>query len=95
MTLRPSDTDVCLLPRGVRLHEDAVRDQRVLLAPERALKLDPIGEAILAELDGVRSFGEIVAALAARYDAPPEQISHDARVFLSGLMARRMVEVRA
>lgn len=82
------------LPRGVRLHDDRVRGIRVLLAPERTLKLDAIGEAILGELDGVTPFGAIVARLAARYDAPEARIAEDAARFLGGLVERRIVEVR-
>jgi pyrroloquinoline quinone biosynthesis protein D len=82
------------LPRGVRLHDDRVRGMKVLLAPERALKLDAIGAAILGELDGRASFAEIVARLAARYDAPAERIAEDAARFLGGLIDRRMVEVQ-
>lgn len=89
-----ADEAVPFLPRGVRLHEDRVRGMTVLLAPERALKLDSVGVAILGEIDGARSFGAIVASLAARYDAPVEQIAKDARAFLDGLVARRILEVR-
>ena len=79
-----------VLLRGVRPHEDRVRGMWMLLAPERALKLDDIGRAILGECDGA-TFGEIVARLAARFDAPPERIEQDARAYLDGLRARRMV----
>jgi pyrroloquinoline quinone biosynthesis protein D len=82
------------LLRGVRPHFDKVRGTWVLLAPERALELDPIGAAILAETDGKATFAEIVARLAERYNAPPEQISVDARSFLGGLIERRMAEAR-
>jgi pyrroloquinoline quinone biosynthesis protein D len=81
------------LPRGVRLHHDRVRGAWVLLAPERAIKLDAVGHAVLSEIDGHRSFGEIVAALAARYDAPAEEIAKDSAELLTGLMNRRMLEV--
>jgi pyrroloquinoline quinone biosynthesis protein D len=84
---------VPFLPRGVRLHDDRVRGMTVLLAPERALKLDPPGAAVLAELDGRASFGEIVDRLAARFDAPPDRIAEDAGRFLAGLVERRMVEL--
>ena len=47
--------DVPYLPRGVRLHECKIRKGWFLLAPERALKMDQIGAAILAAVDGVRS----------------------------------------
>ena len=81
-----------VLLRGVRTHWDAVRGNWVLLAPERAIALDEIGAAILAETDGETTFGEIVARLAAKYNAPPDQIATDARRFLTALIDRRMVE---
>jgi pyrroloquinoline quinone biosynthesis protein D len=89
-----SPAAVPFLPRGVRLHEDRVRDMVVLLAPERTLKLDAIGQAILGEVDGVTPFGAIVTRLAARYDAPEERIAEDAARFLGGLVERRIVDLR-
>ena len=82
------------LPRGVRLADDPVRGIRVLHAPERALQLDAIGDAILSEVDGQRSLAQIAAALAARYAAPEPEIAGDVRDFLTGLIERRMVFVR-
>jgi pyrroloquinoline quinone biosynthesis protein D len=81
------------LPRGVRLHHDHVRDRWVLLAPERTIDLDPVGRAVLEEVDGARPFGAIVARLAARYDAPEAQIAADAGAYLDGLADRRIVDV--
>lgn len=94
MTPLIAPDDVPYLPRGVRLSDDAVRGIRVLQAPERALQLDAIGDAILSELDGTRSMGAIAASLAARYSAPEEQIAADMRDFLTGLIERRMVFLR-
>ncbi len=82
------------LLRGVRVKRDRVRGVDVLLAPERVLRLDPVGCAILAETDGERSFADIVAALAARFDAPPARIAADARAFLQTLIDRRIAEAR-
>ena len=87
-----SDQACPVLLRGVRTHWDAVRGNWVLLAPERAIALDEIGAAILAETDGETPFGEIVERLAAKYKAPPERIATDARRFLTALIDRRMVE---
>jgi len=89
-----SDEARPVLLRGVRTHWDAVRSTWVLLAPERAIALDEIGAAILAETDGETPFGEIVARLAVKYNAPPERIAADARRFLTALIERRMVEAR-
>ncbi len=88
------DDDIPSLPRGVRLHWDRVRESWVLLAPERAITLDQVGHAILSEVDGSRSFGAIIADLAAKYNAPPDQIAKDSSGFLGALRERRFLEVR-
>lgn len=86
--------DIPLIPRGVRLHHDKVRDGWVLLAPERTIKLDQIGLAILSEVDGVRSFGVIVETLCQKFSATPEQISGDVSEFITSLANRRILEVQ-
>ncbi len=85
--------DIPVLPRGVRLHWDRVRETWVLLAPERAVTLDAIAHAVLSEIDGARSFGEITETLSDRYDAPLEQIAKDASGLLGALRDRRFLEV--
>ena len=94
MTALITPDDVPYLPRGVRLENDQLRNIRVLQAPERAMQLDQIGDAILGELDGARSLAQITRDLAARYDAPVEEIAGDVRDFLTGLIERRMVFLR-
>lgn len=81
------------LPRGVRVHFDKVRDTWVLLAPERTVTLDPIAHAILSEIDGKRSLGEITARLAERYAAPPDQIAADSAGFLGALRDRLFLDL--
>lgn len=81
------------LPRGVRLHFDRVRDCWMLLAPERAIVLDTVGHAVLAEVDGDRSLGQITAALAAKYDAPEAEIEADSAGFLRALCDRRFLDM--
>jgi pyrroloquinoline quinone biosynthesis protein D len=88
----PEDHQKPYLPRGVRLRWCDVRKAWFLLAPERAVKLDPVGSAILTALDGERDFAAVAAKLAADFGAPPERVAADARKFLADLMARRMVE---
>jgi len=87
--------DVPLMPRGVRLHHDRVRDRWVLLAPERTIALDPIGYAILLEIDGTKSMQTIVATLAAKYKAPVVQIKVDVLEYVQGLSDRRILAVVA
>lgn len=89
-----AEKDIPLIPRGVRVHFDRVRGRWVLLAPERTVALDDIGRAILAEVDGQRSFGAITDGLSATYAAPRDQIAADAAGFLGTLIERRFVEVR-
>ncbi|OUS19446.1 pyrroloquinoline quinone biosynthesis protein PqqD [Rhodobacterales bacterium 59_46_T64] len=80
------------LPRGVRTHYDRIRGRNVLLGPERALMLDEIGHAIIAELDGKRTETQIAADLATRYGAPVEAVSVDVAEFLTDLADKRLVE---
>ncbi|ARE39110.1 Coenzyme PQQ synthesis protein D [Rhodovulum sp. P5] len=89
-----AETDIPIIPRGVRTHFDRVRDRWVLLAPERTVALDDIGHAILSEIDGNRSFGAITTALAAKYKAPAEEIADDSARFIGALIERRFLEVR-
>lgn len=90
----PGGAAIPSIPRGVRLQFDRVRDQWVLLAPERTIQLDPTGLAILNEVDGIRSVDQIAGVLAARYDAPLAEITADMTAFLTGLMDRRIIEAR-
>ncbi|MCE8555326.1 pyrroloquinoline quinone biosynthesis peptide chaperone PqqD [Ruegeria pomeroyi] len=93
MTLALAPTDRPYLPRGVRLVADRVRGCLVLLAPEKAVALDPVGEAILSRVDGQTSLAALVDQLAAAYDAPRAEIEKDVQAFLQGLRARMFLMV--
>lgn len=86
-------TTVARLARGVRLRDDAVRGQQVLLAPERAMALDDIAVKIVQALDGVRSIDAITDAFAAEFGAPRDQIIGDVSAFVQELSDRRMLEI--
>lgn len=81
------------LPRGVRLHWDAVRATHVLLAPERVLMLDPVGHAILSRIDGLTTIAALTADLAAAFDATVEEVGPDVTEFLEGLARERLVDI--
>ena len=89
-----TNTAIPVLPRGVRLREDAARGEWVLLAPERAMKLDPIAVAVLQEVDGERDIAGIAATLAEKYNAPADQVTKDVTAFLAGLLEKRMLELK-
>ena len=91
MSIAPSD--IVMIPRGVRIHRDQVRDAWVLLAPERAITLDPVGHAILTAIDGMRDFRTLTEHLAESYQAPVEQISDDCAEFITSLIDRRILEI--
>ena len=84
---------VVRLPTGVRLKKDEARDRHVLLAPERALVMDPIGIAILREIDGVKTVRQMIGLLAQTYSADPDVIGRDVTAFLAELASRRMLEI--
>ncbi|MEM7524120.1 MAG: pyrroloquinoline quinone biosynthesis peptide chaperone PqqD [Pseudomonadota bacterium] len=94
MTAAASPPTTPVLPRGVRLHWDAVRKTNILLGPERALMLDQIAHEILKRVDGAATEAEICDDLAATFGAPLDQIAKDVDVFLADLADRRLLERR-
>ena len=88
-----SGSSVVKLARGVRLREDRVRGQTVLLAPERAMALDDIAVTIVQALDGKRSLDRITDDFAAAFQAPAAQIASDVHSFVHELAIRRMLEI--
>jgi len=80
------------LPRGVRLRHDAVRDTWMLLAPERAFRVDPVAAAVVELCDGARDVHAIAATLAERYAADPAEVETDVAAMLGDLVAKRVVE---
>jgi pyrroloquinoline quinone biosynthesis protein D len=55
------------LAREARLRYEEVRKADMLLLPERVVKLNPTGAAILRLCDGQRTVREIAQELSARY----------------------------
>jgi pyrroloquinoline quinone biosynthesis protein D len=85
---------VPVLPRGVRLKVDEVRERTVLLGPERTIDLDPVAAAIAGAVDGKRSLDEILDHLCNVYNAPREEIEADVTAFLLELADRRLLEIK-
>ena len=87
-----SITDVPRLPRGVRLRFDGARNAHVLLAPERAFDLDAVAASVLELVDGTRTVGAIVDALAERFGEERGVIEGDVVAMLDDLAAKRVIE---
>jgi coenzyme PQQ biosynthesis protein PqqD len=81
------------LPRGVRLKFDETRDEWLLLAPERVIKINAVAVEILKRCDGATTLTAIVDDLAARFNAERGRIEADVRAMLGELAAKRMVDL--
>lgn len=78
------------LARKARLRFDEVRQSAVLLVPERVIKLNATGAAILELCDGVRTLESIVRELEARFQH--KELRGDVVEFLQDMIARGWVE---
>jgi pyrroloquinoline quinone biosynthesis protein D len=75
-------------PPGVRLHHDKARERWVVMAPERMFVPDETALEVLRLVDGARDVEAIVDALAAKFDAPRDEIAGDVRAMVDDLVAR-------
>jgi coenzyme PQQ biosynthesis protein PqqD len=81
-----------LLAPGCRLNE-ASQQQRVLLMPERALRLSGSSLQIVERCDGKRTVREIIAELQKIYDkAEPQKVENDILGYLTLLNDQRAVD---
>jgi pyrroloquinoline quinone biosynthesis protein D len=68
-------------------------ENRTLVFPEGALRLQETARAILERCDGQRTFQQIVQELAGAYaEADPAKIRQDAVTFLERLRQKRLVD---
>ncbi len=79
--------------RGVRFRFDEVRQAWILLAPEKLFMPDEIGVEILKLIDGSRPIAAIVDDLAARFNAPRDEIATDVVAVLDDLSLRGAVQL--
>jgi pyrroloquinoline quinone biosynthesis protein D len=86
-----SETSVPVLRRGVRRQFDTARNAAVLMAPERVVLLDEIGDAIIAACGAGGSVREISNRLALRFQAPPEAVEADVIAFLQELFDKGLL----
>jgi len=82
------------LAAGVRLQTNATTGESVLLYPEGLMNLNPTAFEVVSRCDGKLSVAEIVAALAAEYDADADTLRGDVVESLTELRARKLVLLR-
>jgi len=80
-----------ILARHVRLQMDAARETAVLLYPEGVLELNPTAHEIVQRCDGQTSVAGLIAALAAEYEASPEELRDDVLDCVARLHARNFL----
>jgi len=88
-----SDASRPKLARHARLKFDKVREQWVLLVPERVLVPDDTAVEVLSLCDGERSIAGIVDALCQKYAAERELIRSDVAALLQDLADKGYVTV--
>ena len=86
-------TAIPRLPRGVRLRYDDVRGHWMLLAPERAFKIDDTAAEVLKRVDGKRDLTGVIAAVAEAFSEQPETIAADVEAMLADLAAKRVLDL--
>lgn len=81
-----AEASVLRLAPHVKFRHDETRGRWVVLAPERLLLPDEPAVEILKLLDGSRSVGQVVDALAVRFAAPRAVIGGDVTAMLQDLV---------
>ena len=79
-------------PKHVKFRHNKARDEWVVLAPERLVKLDPIAVEILPLVDGERSVKNITTELSKKFKAPQETIIIDVIEMLQNLSDKGFIE---
>jgi len=87
----PEDSNQPRLATGCRW--GGSEEDRVILFPEGAIKLQGTGRQVLECCNGQRTFGQIIAELQAQFgEADPAKIRADISQFLEQLRHKRIVD---
>lgn len=88
---RPMDSSQPRLAAGCRWTRNG--EEKIILFPEGAIRVQGTGSRILEHCDGQRSFREIVEELQKHYTASdPGRIRDDVAKFLETLQQKRIVD---
>jgi len=87
----PLDSSQPRLAAGCRW--GGTEEDRMILFPEGAIKLQGTGRQVLERCDGQRTFGEIIAELQKEFGTTePAKIREDISIFLEQLQRKRIVD---
>jgi pyrroloquinoline quinone biosynthesis protein D len=81
------------LPKHVRIQYDPVRQAFAVLSPEKIFWPNDISLDILRHCDGRSTVGNIIAELAADYDAEQEAVAADVIAFLQEWSDKLLVKL--
>ena len=79
-------------PKHVKFRHNKARDEWVILAPERLVKLDQVAVEVLKLVDGQNSVNQISEQLSKKFNAPRETIIEDVIVMLQELSDKGFIE---
>jgi pyrroloquinoline quinone biosynthesis protein D len=89
----PAPTDQSQPRLAVGCRWGGTEEDRMILFPEGAIKLQGTGRQVLERCDGQRTFGEIIADLQKEFGSTePEKIRSDISTFLEQLQRRRIID---
>jgi pyrroloquinoline quinone biosynthesis protein D len=88
-----SPRSVPSLPKHVRIQYDPVRQAFAVLSPEKIFWPNDISLDILRHCDGRSTVGNIIAELAADYDAEQEAVAADVIAFLQEWSDKLLVKL--
>jgi pyrroloquinoline quinone biosynthesis protein D len=87
----PEDASQPRLAAGCRW--GGTEQERVILFPEGAIKLQGTGRQVLERCDGQRTFAQLIGELQTEFaDADPDKIRADISQFLEQLRHKRIVD---
>lgn len=92
----PNDSSQPRLAAGCRwgpTNNSGKDENRVILFPEGAIKLQGTGLQVLERCDGQRTFAEIISELQKQFEkSDPAKIRSDISIFLEQLQKKRIVD---
>ncbi len=90
--LKINENVVPKFPKHVKFRFNKAREEWVILAPERLVKLDPIAVEILQLVDGKRTVKNIANELSKKFKAPEDTIFLDIKEMLQDLSDKGFIE---